>query len=135
MGSKAKPIFIHGRRCYLKNHAVISATLYVLDRIKNKFPRDYARLMQRMVAIDALPKPKQTDRWVDCGEWMPLHDGDGEVEHGVVLLQEDPKLADHGVVAHEFGHAIADDEDRERCHTGFDEWTSELIADFYAYRW
>jgi hypothetical protein len=37
--------------------------------------------------------------------------------------------------AHELGHAATCQEDRNRRKAPFDEWDSELAADWYAYKW
>jgi hypothetical protein len=55
---------------------------------------------------------------------------------GVLCLAEHQDRHDlRGVAAHEFGHACTTHWDRERRGAPSDEWSSELAADWHAYRW
>ncbi len=55
---------------------------------------------------------------------------------GVIKLVEKIPIEDlPGVLAHELGHAATRSEDLERRGPISDEWSSELAADWYAYKW
>ena len=106
------------------------------------FPRDYVRLVARVVRFGTLTRAERTDGTQGWWKRLParkvLHPVYGEVwedddqRSGVITLAPD---VDRGTVAHELGHAAATEDDLARRHAPDDEWASELAADYYAYKW
>ena len=131
-----------GAPCSISMLKVCRAIELVLRAVRSRFPRDYARLAARVAGFRPLTKAERADG--TAGWWKPLplrmvrHPLFGMVREdddqgrGVIALTP---LASLGHIAHELGHAAATEDDHARRHAPDDEWTSELTADYYGYRW
>ena len=132
---------VEGVRCSLRTAEARKAAGIVLQQIRKRFPKDYERLKSRVRKICSLPKKEAEDGTL--GEWKRLPAAEdpedprtwGRVE-GVLYVTEGE--GDHLIptIAHEFGHACTREIDLiRRGEIPFDEWCSELAADWYAYKW
>ena len=129
-----KPIL--GIPCSLKTPDGRRAVRIALQRIRERFPHDFARLKERIRDIKPISRRQAADDTV--GEWKRLRPHADPFRPGAndgvlwLLEQHDNLIAS---VAHELGHACTRYEDLERRGACSDEWRSELAADWYAYRW
>jgi hypothetical protein len=135
---------IDGIPCTIRSRKVEAAIRTVFAAIQ-RHPRDWNRLRTRLLGIDWLPREEGRDGTM--GEWVADADFDypGTEEHfrtrGEIWLSR--TLARYpldrviATVAHECGHVATrwrDFDARERV-SGDSEWSSELCADMYAFRW
>jgi hypothetical protein len=149
----AKTTTVCGIPCRLRNAISRRTVAKVLRQIKQRFPKDFARLSSRVQMIRPLPKQKMTDGTV--GEWVGRTFGQArgsdnvfdqpanirlqwdECESGIVELLETGQTEDEFMAnaVHEFGHACSMTKDIERRRAPSDEWGSEAAADWYGYKW
>lgn len=140
MSQKSVPV-VEGIRCSLRTSEARNGTRMVLQQIRSRFPKDYERLKARVREICPLPTEETEDGTL--GEWKEIPGLEvpedrstwGRVEG--VLYVKDGK-GDHLIptIAHELGHACTRWRDLERRGAvPFDEWRSEMTADWYAYKW
>ncbi len=130
---------IAGIPCRIQSRDIRHAIRTVLSGVRQRHPKHYARLVERVRAIRWLPNSQ--DRTV--GRWdskATLYDKDGRwVEEGIVYLSRElargPRWKIVAVVAHEFGHACTTEADVRRRHCPKRKWAYELCADWYAYQW
>ena len=136
---------VHGIPCHLKKRSVRAIFNSVLDQIKQKYPKDYRRLLNIVQEI----KPWEGDEEGTMGEWIETGYPDlkdpttweyGFVDTpGYILINEKVGNSHEEMtanIAHELGHAAVRDEDLERrgqCNC--DGWAEEMSADWYAYKW
>jgi hypothetical protein len=122
-------ILVCGIPCRLRQPRSRRIVAGVLQQIKTRFPRDFARLKTRIEMIRPLPKA----RWADgtMREWLDKR-GERVLEIREVI-EEDVFSAN---MAHELGHACTQKRDLKRRNISeVKEWESEAAADWYAYRW
>ena len=116
----------------------------VLTRIRKRCPADFIDLQELVQEI--VPLSKQQSKDGTRGEWK-AHQPDPEDRRtwgygfdrtpGKLLLADSVRSVEDAVatVAHEFGHACTRWADSERRGTHLkDEWSSELAADWYAWK-
>ena len=143
---------IHGIPCTLREPRSRQAAARVLRKIKNCFPRDFARLFARVRLIRPLPKKKFTNCEGKMLALTPSHDGqrrlvplDGsyacewdDIAEAIVEIKESRRMSDTyliHLVAHELGHACTRGIDIERRNAPDMEWGSEAAADWYVWKW
>ncbi len=121
----------------------------VLDQIKVRCPKDFERI-QRLVKRFrwlsereddgktsgewcSIPTPPEDLLYTDRAAYAAWFDNPPGDVGLAKRLAEDRHVA---TIAHELGHACTrvEDLDRRGEHPS-DEWTSELCADWYAYKW
>ncbi len=129
---------VEGIRCKLRKAGARKAVGKVLRQIRQRFPQDYERLKSRVRGIRPLANRDTKDGTL--GEWKELPETEDprtwDRGDGVLYLKEDKQ--DHLIptIAHELGHACTELIDLlRRGEVPFDEWASELTADWYAYKW
>jgi hypothetical protein len=132
-----------GIPCRLRDTKLIRATRQVLRQIKERFPKDFQRIRRVVREISPLLREDGDDGTL--GEWKAFQavaedpstwGYDNDETPGVLTLLEGAEDDLVGLVAHELGHACTTEQDRRRRgDCPFDEWTSELTADWYAYKW
>jgi hypothetical protein len=125
----------------------------VLWQIKERFPKDFARLLSRVRMIVPLPRRKLAKG--DLGEWLgqrlsdvyreaefslskDIRENLEEWSHGTIELAEIGQVSESrlaSVAAEEFGHACTRYVDIKRRQGPCDEWDSEAAADWYTYKW
>lgn len=142
---------IHGIRCTLRKPTFIKAIRHVLKRITCK--RDRARILARV----RLVCPSRADEGGSgrtLGEWVlypepasmtqpPAPPGGHAMFwkwNGVGRVELNEDITDEtweaiAIVAHEFGHVAARQEDANRRGGSNLEWVSESLADYYAFKW
>ena len=150
---------ILGIPCGIPSRKVREAVDTVLAAIA-RHPRDWARLRRRIRSfefVEGEARPGVQGEWVvDANEVREFYrdqmrrfeagiqNAVGEARfhvRGVVLLARDAVGMDPrnlvGLVAHECGHVATRERDFEARQRVFSdrEWSSELCADKYAYRW
>jgi hypothetical protein len=134
---------IHGIPCSLRTAIARDTLSEVLDRIRLAQPDDYERL--RRVVRDVIPlSPEETQDGSDLGEWKmdKAQDDDpktwgygcGDETPGIMYVNEGlPRRKLVPTMAHELGHACTVKDDLEaRGDLPYEEWASELTADWYA---
>lgn len=139
-----------GIPCSIGITDLCTAIASVLDSVQERFPRDFARIRERVMTFRLLtpdecadgtlgelkrraPKMVPHPLWPDV--LVPEEQVDEDYElaiPGVIALAPDANV---GTVAHEFGHAATTYKDLERRQAPSDEWASELAADYFAYKW
>lgn len=136
---------IYGITCKLRTPAARKALRAVLSQIRIRRPADFARIKRNVGMIAPLAKRETANgtggRWCEGAKMIDPDDpatwaGD-EHEPGVVRIAEVQENAMNlqAIIAHELGHACATYKDLIARNFPFDEWNSELTADWYAYRW
>jgi len=133
---------IYGIPCHLRNRQTRSAIKQTLKQIRAHNLSDFRALQSLVKEIVPLPKAKQKDGTL--GEWIeeqPNGDDPSTWRYGFdrtpgkLLLKERFENQEHAIatIAHEFGHACSTYEDEmRRGATIYEEWLSELAADWYA---
>jgi len=129
---------VEGIRCKLRKAGARKAVGKVLRQIKQQFPKDYERLKSRVREIRPLTKRNTEDGTL--GEWKKLSETKDPRtwgrEDGVLYLKEDEGDRLIPTTAHELGHTCTQLTDLlRRGEVPFEEWASELTADWYAYKW
>ena len=99
-------------------------------KIRSRYPEDFERIRTRVRKI--LPLSRECRQQGDIG-WWKAGDINDRTSTGVIMLASDP-LHIISTVAHEFGHVCTRDADVAKRYIN-DEWTSEMCADYYAYKW
>jgi hypothetical protein len=143
--AKRTPGAIHGIPCRVRSRELRRAIRQVIDQVRERCPRDFARLRRLVREIRPLSGRERREgtlgRWVEDPETGdPWEWGPDELQGafpGVLLLSEelDPACL-VATVAHELGHACTTDADMDRRGPVFtDAWASEFSADWYAYKW
>ena len=137
---------VEGIPCTLKQKVTRLRLRDVLRQIKEGHPKDFNRLRELVWGVG----PYVDDDEACLGEWdsncaQQYIDGSdpttwawqGWAETPGVLRIRENQASERLVstIAHELGHAATRDEDLERRGGPSDEWSSELAADWYAYRW
>jgi hypothetical protein len=141
-----QPFTILGIPVTVKSKKLRAAIRRVLSQIQHRRPQDFVRLKSQVLAIIPLPDAEAEDG--TQGEWKTVRINYADYPGGMVPfevamsppgriaiwegLKEDKHVC---ILAHEFGHACSTSDDRERRNAPEDEWSSELAADWYAYRW
>jgi hypothetical protein len=119
----------------------------VLDRIASRHPEDLGRIRQRVSRIEPMPpgaKPPNIaasygDPTRGAPEFIPGPDGESVVAAWPIavsrrLIEAPPDKLVEGIV-HEFGHAVATQEEIEVRSDLGRGWGQELAADHCAARW
>ena len=136
---------IEGIPCSLRNLAVRRFVKGTLRRIRSQYPNDLKRLRSIVRCIAPLDVQDAGERARGCvGRWE-RDDPIIEESPGVVRVVKDIPNAWSsltlddmpGVLAHELGHAATREIDltRRGVNPLGGDLTSELAADWYAYRW
>lgn len=134
-------LYVKNIFCVSTDRTFFDAIGNTLDRIREKAPKDYDRLVGLVLAIVVC----EMDEGGPYGEWMgALRRKEYRNAYGLetlgspgfVLLNKDiPPDRRIGVVAHELGHAATIFNDLMRRGPVSEEWRHELTADWYAYKW
>jgi hypothetical protein len=135
--SMQKPKIICGIKCSLSNRG---CALFhkVLKQIQQKRPNDFKKL-QRLVQV--IKRRKWNDGTLGKVERRnDIFAGDGpmyEIGHPIVVCLDErqPDTSLIATIAHELGHACSTRDDMERRGIPDSNYASELIADWYAYKW
>src|ERR1043165_3537291 len=132
---------VHGIPCRLRNQRSRRVVARVLRQIKEKFPKDFARLKSLVYAVIPVPDHDSPDT---MGRWLPVAittpgqspvlidysingvvgDWD-EISSGFVQIREDNCVSDSSltaIVAHELGHACSTSADIKRRQAPIDVW-------------
>lgn len=123
-------IKIHQIPCDFEEQTYLDAIQTTLDIIKTKRLKDYLRIIKLVKSIG----PIKNEFDGTLGEWKSPW---GPETSGHIILARnlsgDELIA---VIAHEFGHVATTFEDLilRKCPCA-DEWTSEVCADWYVYKW
>ena len=128
--------------CYLRDPKLCELVKMTLEKIRDRHPKDILRLQKLVRTIQPYV---DTDRkglgiWLedlpDPNDQTTWHFGCGDTPGVLKIVETMPINIFPGVLAHELGHAATRFEDLERrgsvCSQ---EWRSELVADWYAYKW
>ena len=128
---------ILGIPCSISDPELSKAVRKVLEQIRERFPKDFERLHERILCIRTRKDIGEgtMGEWVGPSgpdpNWAYDHDTPGYIE-----ITEGLSVERHvDVIAHELGHTATHDEDLERRGEVCDEWCSEFTADWYAYKW
>lgn len=135
---------IYGIPCRVRSPAVRRAIRIVLGQIRQRAHEDFDRIRRKVRGF--LPESKREVARGIVGAWkkqlrrprrstpeMPEESSEFDCPGWIALSEEDRRPL--ATVAHELGHACTREEDFFRREGGDWEWTSELCADFYAYKW
>ena len=132
---------IYGIQCSVSDNRLQKTIEHVLRKIRNNWPKDFARIKRRIKIIKWLPKEDDST----LGEVIS-EDGDScyyyyydenklcqiLLSRKLIGLETRQQIA---AIAHELGHAATTDTAFEKRQAPRDEWGSELTADWFAYRW
>lgn len=127
---------VHGIPCISCNSVFLGAIASTLNRIREKAPKDYDRVVSLVNAFEAC----EMDEECTSGEWVSAQNSSWdygiEDSPGRILLNKNLQMDRiTAVIAHELGHAATRLEDRLNRGAVSEEWQSELAADWYAYKW
>ena len=128
----------HGIPCDITTKPICQAIEAVLMRVEGRAPADLKRIrtrVRRFTSVLASDDPQDSElqpsgAFVSRGSDFDDFDAPGEV-----YIAPEKRTSHLAIVAHELGHVCTREDDFWH-RDGFDsEWTSEMCADFYAYRW
>ena len=138
MSTRQLPIC--GIPCTVRSPAIRRAIRRVLEQIRPRAPKDFARIVS--LVREFVPIPPSNDG--TQGQWKAGPIIEEFNVQGVVMVHEAPGVVELvedltnpvATVAHELGHVCTREEDRaKRLGVPIDGWAIELTADYYAYKW
>jgi hypothetical protein len=128
--ARAKTGPIYGIPCSLGSQELRRTICSVLQQIRQRSPRDFARIRTLVREFAALPESEGGT----LGQWNRDTRFDLDSPGVVELSADTAHLV--ALIAHELGHVCTREEDFLARDNGVHgEWSSEMCADYYAYRW
>jgi len=130
----AQKMEIEGIRCEIEDESIQEIIKRVLNQIKSRAPEDYQRLCKRVRAFKWFSSQEEQEKEGILGRSFGWYEEGGEIKLAkrVAELPESRQIA---VVAHELGHAATTMMDFCKRDVLDEGWTSEICADYYAYKW
>ena len=139
MNPTCPPTALYGFRCSIDDPKLLRGLRIVFKQIRQRYPADYRRIRRRLLAIRWMAR-KKSNAGID-GQVIREKQGLERYSDPRCLiliaraLSDEPEFKIRAVVAHELGHVATRLIDEERRQAFSDEWSRELAADWYVYRW